>query len=194
MDIDSVLAWIEATSLAQWMKYSTWGFPMVESFHVIAIAIVVGTIAIVDLRLLGFASRSRLATAVMRDSLPWTWAAFAVAVATGVLMFWSDPASYYYNFPFRIKILLLALAGINMLVFEMVLIRDLKRWEQEGRIPRAARFSGLLSLVFWIAIVALGRWIGFVDPVMPETPAPTMEDLQFDFLLPPPAPATPPAP
>jgi len=156
-----MLDWLGETSLSLWLQTSSWGFQAVETVHVIAIALVFGTIATVDLRLVGVASKSSAITAVMKDALPWTWGAFVMAAISGVLMILSAPTTYYYNGPFRIKLILLLLAGINMLVFETIVVRDIQRWDRQPRTPIAARCCGGLSLIFWISIVGLGRWIGF---------------------------------
>ena len=90
----------------------------IETIHVIAITLVFGTIAIVDFRLLGLGSNNRPVTELCRDVLPWTWIAFAFAAVTGGLLFVSHATQYFGNTAFRAKMLLMLLAGINMVVFE----------------------------------------------------------------------------
>src|SRR6187431_517521 len=101
----------------------TW-FPFIESLHVIAMALVTGTIFIVDTRLLGFTSTKLPFTYVSDRLLPWTWGAFACAVVTGTLMFVGNPGAYYANIPFRVKLVLLVIAGLNMLFFQLVTFRS----------------------------------------------------------------------
>lgn len=153
MQFTDLLHWLESTALATAIKESPWIFPTIEAFHVIAAALVVGTIAIVDLRLLGLASTGRVFTELSRDVLPWTWAAFVLAACTGALMFISRPVDYLANTPFRIKLLLLACAGANMLAFHLVTARRTGSTRE--------RVAGTLSLTFWIAVVFFGRQIGF---------------------------------
>jgi hypothetical protein len=160
MELDPFFKWLEETELAQFIQLSDWAFPTIESVHVIAIALVVGSIAIIDLRLVGVASRGLAVSEVMKDSLPCVWIAFTVAAMSGSLMFISAAASYAHNFPFQAKMLLMLLAGANMLVFERIVVRDVASWDIK-RPAVAARVCGALSLVFWISIVACGRWIGF---------------------------------
>lgn len=152
-------SWLQATSIAQ--AVSTRWFPVVESLHVLAIATVVGTIFIVDLRLVGLSSRSLRLTTLSSHVLPWTWRAFALALATGALLLAANAEGYYGNAPLRIKAVLLLLAGLNMAWFQFVGRRDIARWDA-GRPPVAARRSGWLSLILWTGIVACGRWAGFV--------------------------------
>jgi len=161
VELDRVLGWLQATAVATTISENEILFPWIESIHVLAIVLVVGTISIVDLRLLGVASRDRAVGRLMADVLPYTWGAFAVAAITGSLMFSSDAVHYAHNFYFRGKLVLLALAGLNMAVFHLVGIGDVKRWGAGGPTPVAARAAGAISLLIWISVVAFGREIGF---------------------------------
>src|SRR5439155_1864465 len=124
MSVSELLAALEASSLAASIRSSLYLFPFIESAHVIGLTMVFGTIAIIDLRLLGIASTRRPFSRVASDVLKWTWGAFALTVATGLLMFITNATVYYHNFFFRSKMALLALAGFNMLMFEMTAARS----------------------------------------------------------------------
>ncbi len=128
---------------------------------VLAICLVVGSVLAVDLRLLGLASTTRPVSRVIEGILPLTWAAFAVALASGSLLFISNATKYLENGYFVAKMFLIAAAGLNMAIFHLVNGKDLKRWENERRLPFQAKLAGGLSIVLWIAVVACGRWIGF---------------------------------
>ena len=156
------LHWLETTPPATAISESSWLFPGIESIHVIAIALVVGSISMVDLRLLDVNLRDRPVGELMAEVLPWTWASFAVAVCTGALMFASNASKYWGTVPFRAKMLLLFLAGINMIVFHATTNRSVAFWGRQARTPRAAKISGGVSLALWIGVVSFGRWIGFV--------------------------------
>jgi hypothetical protein len=160
MDFDSVFTWLNETDLAQFIQLSDWAFPSIESVHVIAITFVVGMIAVIDLRLIGIASKDRDVTEMLKESLVYVWIAFIIAFLSGSLMFVSAARSYAHNVPFLVKMALILLAGVNMLIFELITVRGAAAWTVKGP-PRAARISGALSLTFWIAVVAFGRWIGF---------------------------------
>jgi hypothetical protein len=149
------------TAIAQTILESGWIFPTVETVHVLALALVFGSIALVDLRLLGLASRERSVASVAEQTLPWTWSAFALAVVSGALMFLSQPVKYFDNVPFRVKFLLLALAGLNMLVFQRRVWPRVAPLPAAAALPTAARWAGGLSLLFWISIIAAGRWVAF---------------------------------
>jgi hypothetical protein len=152
--------WLQNLPLPTEIRESDWLFPTIETVHVLALALVVGSISMVDLRLLGFAGRARPASQVMAQALPWTWGAFIAAALAGMLLFSSKAVTYYADIPFRIKMACLMLAGINMLYFHRFTLRRLAGWDL-GRPPAAARFAGGASLFLWIVIVGAGRWIGF---------------------------------
>ena len=159
---DSFLHWLESTSPAIAISESSWLFPGIESVHVLSIAMVVGSITMVDLRLLDVNLRHRPVGEVTAEILPWTWASFAVAVCTGALMFASNATHYWGTVPFRAKMLLLFLAGFNMLVFHATTNRSVEVWGRQAHTPRTAKISGGVSLGLWIGVVTFGRWIGFV--------------------------------
>jgi uncharacterized protein DUF6644 len=138
---------------------SNWLFPLIETLHVLAFTIVVGSVAMLDLRLLGLGSMRRPLSELMRSVLPWIWSAFVVAAICGVLLFSSKASTYYVNVPLRIKLTCLILAAANMLIFHRG-ARGIPAWEC-GPLPLRARVAGGISLALWIAIIASGRWIGF---------------------------------
>ena len=162
MGLDAIFKWLYESAPGIAIRENDSLFPWLESFHVLAITLVVGSIAIVDLRLLGVASRDRSVSQLTRDVLPCTWVAFIVAALTGGLLFISNAPTYAYNFYFQIKILLLALAGANMLLFHFFGSRGVDNWgASPGTTPLQARIAGAASLILWVGVVAFGRWIGF---------------------------------
>lgn len=162
VEIDHALGWLQATPIASAIAENEILFPWIELVHVLAIVLVVGTISIVDLRLLGVASLDLKARRVMHDVIPYTWGAFGVAALTGSLLFSSDAVHYAHNRLFEGKLVLLALAGLNMAVFHIIGIRDIGNWDKEyGKTPAAAKAAAAISLLLWIGVVALGRGIGF---------------------------------
>jgi len=162
MDLSSFFAALEATSLAQFIQLSAWAFPVIESLHVIAVALVFGITLIVDLRLIGVASRSRRISEVGRDCLYLTWAAFVLAAITGGLMFLSNAGAYWGNDWFRWKLVFMGLAGVNMMIFELVTARSMRIWDDGSvAVPQAGKLAGALSIGFWVAVIVCGRMIGF---------------------------------
>ena len=180
MGITEFLSSLEASSLAARIRESLLLFPMLESFHVLAFSVVFGTIAIIDLRLLGVASTRRPFTRIANDVLKWTWTAFGFTAVTGALMFTTNAGVYYHNSYFRAKMALLLLAGINMLVFELTAARSVRHWDKDESAPLAGKAVAALSLLLWISIIFFGRWIGFTTS---RVSRPT-NDINIEDLLP----------
>lgn len=151
---------LEHQPFAVAISESTWLFPFFETLHVLFLTVVVGSVAMMDLRLLGVGSKDRAITELNRAALPWAWTAFAAALTFGVLLFSSKASTYYLNIPFRIKMLCMFLAALNMLVYHLITERDVAKWDR-GPTPVGARVAGVVSLTLWVIIVATGRWIGF---------------------------------
>jgi len=163
VETQSILQTIYDSALATAIRQGETSFPWLEAVHVLAITMVVGTILIVDLRLIGYAGHRRSARRLILDLLPYTWVAFAAAVITGSLMFASNATKYAANDPFVIKMIVLAVAGINMAVFHLGAYRRIDAWDVALPPPTSARIAGISSLCLWISVVVLGRWIGFVS-------------------------------
>jgi hypothetical protein len=156
------LKWVETTPVGLFVAHSAHGFNAILMVHLIAVIVFIGMIAIVDLRLMGVTSRESAVTALCRDVLPWTWGAFVISAITGVVVFTGQAAKYSTNFAFQMKFILLVLAGINMLVFQSVIYRGVAKWDSGSAIPVSARLAGAVSLAFWTAIVAFGRWTAYL--------------------------------
>jgi hypothetical protein len=162
--LQDLIAFVEHGTLGELVRENDLLFPFIESVHVLAVCLVVGSIAVVDLRLLGFASVDRPVGRLMRSILPITVGAFGLAVAAGSLLFISHASKYLENRFFIAKITLIALAGANMAVFHLIGARNLDQWENDALPPLFARVAGGLSLFLWVSVVACGRWIGFTMP------------------------------
>ena len=152
---------IQDSELGQFITGSAVVFPWIESVHVLAITFVVGSIAIVDLRLLGWASGRDTISRMTKEIVPWTLGAFVLAAITGSLLFVSAAERYWSNGFFRAKMMLMLCAGINLLVFHVLTGRDVAQLDRSFPTPPAARVAGGLSLCFWGFIVVFGRWVGF---------------------------------
>ncbi len=153
--------WLYDTQLGVAIRENGLLFPWIESVHVLCITLVVGSIGVVDLRLLGLASRNRAVSRLTADVLPVTWTAFIFAAITGLLLFTSNAVKYSHNTFFEAKMALLILAFLNMLVFHLVTSRGIERWDEAPNVPGPVRLAGGVSLGLWIVIIVCGRWIGF---------------------------------
>jgi len=164
MSITDVLEAMEATTISQAISSGVpWRhlFPAIETVHVLSLTIVVGTIVMVDMRLLGLASRDSAVSRLAREVLPWTWIAFVMAAVSGTLLFMSKAETYYGNLQFRLKFLFMFFAFVNMLVFHFGVYRRIHTWDHKWPPPAAARVAGALSIGLWITVIVFGRWIGF---------------------------------
>jgi hypothetical protein len=151
---------IEASSLARWMREALWAYPAVETIHILALGIVVGSIVIVDLRLLGL-SRDISVARLSRHALPFTLGAFLVAMFTGILMFTAHAEDFLTNRVFAVKMGLILLAGVNAGILHSGPWRGIARWDTGALPPGSVRFQAGLSIAIWAAVVACGRLLAY---------------------------------
>jgi hypothetical protein len=157
-----ILQAIDGSALADGIRDSGWMFPAFETVHVVAIVFVVGSIARLDLRLMGLVWRDRPVSEVSGEMLPYTWIAFAAATVFGILLWLTRPLEYFEIAFFDVKLILITLAGINMLYFQRVTFRTVGEWDREPLPPPPARIAGAVSMALWVGVVICGRFIGFV--------------------------------
>jgi hypothetical protein len=157
MNLLPLFEWFEATSLGDMVRQSLWLFPVIEAFHLVAFAVLGGTVLITDLRLLGFVMRSQPTARIARDARPWLLGSLAVMIVSGVLLFLSEAIKCYYSIPFRIKIVCLILA----VIFTWTLHRRIVSTDDAAIGPVKGKVAALISLVLWGTVAWGGRWIGF---------------------------------
>jgi hypothetical protein len=155
MTIPQFMEWLGGSAAANAMNGPEWAFPVVESLHFIGFAFLIGTIAIVDLRLLGLGMRRQPAGQLEAELAPWTLAGLAIMLITGPLMFSADAVRYYVNPSFRIKMACLVAA----IVFNFTLHRMAARSEKPGA---AGILAACVSLALWTSVLGAGRMIAFV--------------------------------
>ncbi len=157
----SICQWIDGTRLNALLRQSNWAFPTLDTIHTLGIVLVAGTIMLLDLRLLGLGLRSVPVPQMVARIVPATLGGFGLMLVSGGLLFASEAVKMYHSPAFRIKLVLLALAGLNALIFHGTIYRDVAKWDHRSAVPPRARVAGLLSLIFWIAIIAAGRAIAY---------------------------------
>ncbi|HWF07458.1 MAG TPA: DUF6644 family protein [Bryobacteraceae bacterium] len=150
--------WIEKTPVGAVIRDSSWLFDTIESAHTLGIVLVAGTIFLLDLRLLGFGLREEPVRDVVERTVPWTLAGFFVMALTGAWLFAGEASKLYRSPAFRIKLILLALVGLNALLFHVTVYRRVAEWIG---VPVRARVAGVISLVLWVCIIAAGRSIAY---------------------------------
>ena len=153
--------WLAETPGSIALHESLYMYPLVESAHVLTLCVFLGLAATFDLRLLGVSLRGIPASEVKRRFAPWIAGSFLVMVTTGLLLFYAIPVRSYQNIFFRIKVVMLVLAGLNAFVFHTGIDRRIAEWDGDRVPPRAARRAGAASLVLWAIIVVAGRMIAY---------------------------------
>jgi hypothetical protein len=161
MSFTEFLERLQAHPTSQYIGYSWW-FPFLESIHVVAITLVVGSILSIDLRLIGIAGLRYSVSRMTRELIPWTWGAFSVATVTGLGMFVTRASVYIQNPAFQVKLVLLVLACANMALFQFRTFRDIANWDTTAVTPIAAKVAGAASLLLWTGILLAGRWTGHI--------------------------------
>ncbi len=153
--------WLAETPGSIALHESLYMYPLVESTHVLTLCFFVGLAAALDLRLLGYAFTGIPMTQLQRRFSPWIVGSFVVMVVTGVLLFYAIPVRSYQNIFFRIKVVMLILAGLNAFVFHTNSDRRIATWDLSTVPPPAARRAGAASLVLWTVIIVCGRMIAY---------------------------------
>lgn len=162
MPVSGVCQAIEMSALGKAMSNTIWLWPAIESLHLTAMVVLVASITTFDLRLMGLAFKRLRVSDLGKRLLPSTWGAFGVMILTGTLLFAPSAArKYCYNPAFRVKLILILLAGINMSVFHFSIYRDVSKWDETSSTPLLAKVVGSLSVFLWAAVVIAGRLIGF---------------------------------
>ena len=159
----SLHAAMQRLAEAEWsiaLHESQYAYAIVESIHVWALCLFVGFAVILDLRLVGAVFRDVPVSHMTRRILPWTKAGFVVMVISGVLLYLAIPLRTYHNVFFRMKVILLIVAGLNAFVFHRGIYRKIADWDLAVT-PRPARVAGAMSLILWAAIVFSGRLIAY---------------------------------
>ena len=150
--------WIAATAPAQAMRTNAWLYPAVETVHIVGFVLLVGALAMFDLRVLGF-GRALPPRELARHLLPWSAGSLLLVVPSGLLLLSAQAADMLRNPVFLLKMVLVVVAGLNALAFHL---GSWWRTRGNGAPTVAARVNAALSLLFWIAVIACGRMLAYV--------------------------------
>ena len=140
---------------------SLYGYPIVESVHVWALCLFVGLTIVLDLRLTGLTFRTVPVSEVVRRILPWQIIGFVVMVISGVLLVYAIPIRSYQNIFFRVTLVLVVIAGLNVWIFNSGVYRGIQAWDRDPIPPARARVAGFASLALWVVIIFCGRMIAY---------------------------------
>ena len=151
---------IHQLPLAVFLRSNPWAYPTLETLHLVAIALLFGSIVVVDLRVLG-ASKNLPLRQLAQHALPLTLLAFLGAAATGSLLFTAHAADLIGNRIFLVKLGLIMLAGINAAMFHTGPYASIAQWDAAAPAPAGARVMAAASIGLWIAVIGCGRWIAY---------------------------------
>ena len=153
---------VELSALHRAISGFNYTWAVIQSLHLIAMAVMVASITAFDLRLLGLAMRRVPISRLGERLLPATWSAFGLSILTGGTMFLEKAIAYCQNWIFLTKMGLILLAGINMAVFHFTVYRGVTKWDESAATPLSAKLVGSISVLLWASVVVAGRWIGFI--------------------------------
>src|ERR1044071_700329 len=158
MALLEICQWLQDGYISTALRESTLGWPVLEGSHLLGLGISAGTIALSDLRMMGRIFKKQSASHVLHQLIPWTTEGFLLMIITGPLLLISEPIKCYNSVWFRLKVLFLFLAAINVLVFHSSKIyRNMHEWEWDDNPPRAAKMAGWVSLISWGIVIIAGR-------------------------------------
>jgi uncharacterized membrane protein YadS len=149
--------WCEATAIGTAIRNSPWMFAVIESVHLLGLAVIGGTVLVVDLRMLGLGLREQPVAEVAKNVFPWFVTSLVVMLVTGTLLFLSEPTKCYYSVPFWVKMISLALS----IVFAFTVRLKVSMADETRLRPIWFKLVALVSLALWFGVGAGGRWIGF---------------------------------
>jgi hypothetical protein len=138
---------------------NVWG--LLEGTHVLALMLFAGTIFLVDFRLLGIGFKKTPVSVISDRVLPLTVFGFALMVVTGVALFYAKPLLYYHNLWFRLKLIFLAVAVVNIFIFHFKVQNNRDEWDTAVTPPTKARISAAVSILAWVTVITFGRFIAY---------------------------------
>jgi len=161
MSVLSWCHWLQNTPWATGIRQSDLWFPFIEGSHILALSLSVGLIVMFDLRLLRLVLPTESASKIMRQVMPWALPGFGIMFVTGGLLFFSQAEKAYSSGFFRVKMLLLVLLGANALVYQLKFYPSMAEWESSEAVPRGVQVIAVVSLAFWMVVIACGRLMAY---------------------------------
>lgn len=159
MDLNPLLDWVAETALSRWVTGSPWVWPGLETLHFFGLSVLIGGLVIMDLRVMGY--KCGLPLGVVHQIMPLVFVGFAINACSGFLFVMGDPHRYAANYAFKVKMMLLLLAGLNALWFALKVSPQMKNWTESTEEPPRVKFVGAVSLILWFSVGIHGRLITF---------------------------------
>lgn len=175
--IAAISHWIQSLGLMTYIRESGYTYPMIMATHLACIAVFGGLILLTDLRLLGWALTDVPISDVINGLRKWKRVGFVIMFTMGFLLATSEMDKYYANPYFDLKMLLLVLVAVHAFIFKSK-VYDHPEWlDRQPAIPRIAKVAATWSLLVWIGIPCLGRWIAYYEPKKPNQQVTTTQAL-----------------
>jgi hypothetical protein len=159
--IRSWFEWVDAFPSSIAFRESYYVYPAFLTTHVITVCLFAGLVMMMDLRLLGIGNSQTPLSQVQRRLFPWQMTTMAVSVVTGLALFYGQPMRFYANIFFWIKLIMIAVTGVNAIAFHRITYRSVQAWDSGVTPPFGSKLSGALSLVLWSAVIVSGRLIAY---------------------------------
>ncbi|KQT93526.1 hypothetical protein ASG49_00460 [Marmoricola sp. Leaf446] len=159
--MNELLSWLEDGWLAEAVRGTPYMYPMLESIHIIGIALLIGPAAAFDLRLLGVARQWLPVTAAANYLLPLSRVGFVVAAVTGVLLFMPGASLIVDRGSAPWKLGLILVGGLNIVVFHRRTYRSVAQWDTDRPSPHSARVAAVVSLLSWSGVTVAGRLLAY---------------------------------
>lgn len=155
--------WLAATSVSQVIQKVVWFIPMVQSLHILAVSIVMGSVIMIDTKLLGWTGVGSTVSDQLRRYTPWIWGALIVLLCTGTILTTAEPRRELLNPVFITKMALIVVIVLSSLAFLGVVRRQAVAWGEAPSSQIPAKLLAITSLLGWVAVVVCGRWIAYVS-------------------------------
>ncbi len=175
MTIADISHAIQSIGFLTYIRESEYTYPMIMATHLTCIAVFGGLILMTDLRLLGLALTDVPISNVVNGLRIWKRVGFLIMVTMGLLLATSEMDKYYGNPYFITKMCLILLVGVHALIFRPKIYNHPEWLDKEPQIPQVAKTAAICSLVLWIGIASMGRWIAYYEPPRPHRPAPATQ-------------------
>jgi hypothetical protein len=156
-EVPAIIQWMQNSDIGTGIRESIWLFPIVETTHVLALALSVGVLIWFDLRLMGWGMKHQPVSQVHKQMMPLAFIGFVIMFISGVLLFWSEAEKCYLSGFFRAKVVFLFLAALNAGIFELRTKKTIEDWDKYPIPPMKARMAGLVSILSWAAVIIAGR-------------------------------------
>ena len=158
----AIAGWLEQTRVGSAIAEGRYAFPIIEGIHLIGLAVAVGLLMLVDLRLMGVFLTQVPPRQLHRQLLPYVLAGFGVIVLAGVLLLSSEATTVFASPPWPFKMAFLTLGGFNALYFEFVSSRRPEAMPATGPLPASVRVAGAASFALWVLVIICGRLIPYI--------------------------------